>query len=790
MLRFLLLSFGFLSIIIGSAQAQFCDQAQATPGFPSDLNCQTSVCNIDPFCCNSLWDGICASMAENDPNCTACLSTAGGCPAPAPYSPGDPCYDLIVTNDPFCCNTMWDAFCQADYDACSGGGGGCAATSPYSPGDNCYDLVIASDPYCCDIQWDAFCQAAYDDCGGCLNTIQFPGIAIAADPSGSPVMISGCSFQTEFSVITNIVAGNIYQFSATNGYITVREGAFNGPVVASGFTPVNYLANSNQNLYIHWTVDGNCNTATNCIETSVQCISCTSNELLIHQNLSDYDLAQSLVGNGVSISNVQITCNSNSYGSFQENTSNLGLPEGVLLTTGNIYEVANPSSLFMSTDMGSPGDATLNQLVSPQVTYDACVMQFDVTPLGDTLRFRYRFGSEEYPEFVCSQYNDVFGFFINGPNPQGGNYTDQNIAIVPGTNLPVAINSINSGTPGVFASGSCNNPGESLAFSSLYVNNISPASPTYNSIIFDGLTGILTAEIEVIPCQTYTLKLAIADVGDGVFDSGVFVEEISSPEVEMEVSTQAGIPYAVAGCNDGILNFSTNFISQDPIVTHFIVGGSALPGINYNPLPDSVVIQPGESSFQLDVEVLEDLQNLGGDSITISLIDPCTGLAFQTTTLFIVSEPEIDLPFSDTLLCAGESVQLIADGAYSYSWSPSTALNDDQISNPIATPSDSIVYTVTGSLGNCPEDSADVTVNVVPYTSGVWMGTINEDWHVDANWGCGGVPNPTTDVLIPGAPLNQPIIYSNNTGVCRSIWLESGARLEIESQAILNVNEP
>ncbi|TVR78297.1 MAG: gliding motility-associated C-terminal domain-containing protein [Chitinophagaceae bacterium] len=437
-------------------------------------------------------------------------------------------------------------------------------------------------------------------------------------------------------------------------------------------------------------------------------------QLVIDQTLTDVQLAQSLVGSGVTISNVNITCGGNSYGRFEEGTSNLGISEGVLLTTGIVTDVANPSSFFMSTTVGTPGDPTLNQLVAPQTTNDACVMEFNVIPQGDTLRFRYRFGSEEYPDYVCSEFNDVFGFFITGPDPAGGNYNQENIAIIPGTNLPVAINSINSGVPGIFGTGGCTGPGESLAYSSLFVNNELAGSPTFSSIVFDGITTILTAEIEVVPCQTYTLKLAVADVFDGAFNSGVFIEEISSPEIFLDVTTEAGIPFAVAGCNNGIIEFSTNFTSSDPITIFFDQSGTALPGINYNPLPDSVVIQPGDTSVSLLVEVLVDSLNLGGDSLTLSLINPCTGQAFQSITLFIQDNIDVQVPFADTTVCAGETVQLDASGAFLYNWTPEATLSDPNIKNPIANPLDSTLYTVVGRIGLCPPDTAEIMVNVIP----------------------------------------------------------------------------
>ena len=65
-------------------------------------------------------------------------------------------------------------------------------------------------------------------------------------------------------------------------------------------------------------------------------------------------------------------------------------------------------------------------------------------PTSDTISFKYVFGSEEYLELVNS-FNDAFGFFLTGTsNPAGGNYVDQNLAIVPGTaNTPVTIDNVN-----------------------------------------------------------------------------------------------------------------------------------------------------------------------------------------------------------------------------------------------------------------------------------------------------------------------------------------------------------
>ena len=207
-----------------------------------------------------------------------------------------------------------------------------------------------------------------------------------------------------------------------------------------------------------------------------------------------------------------------------------------------------------------PDDSDLDNLegiaYGQFLAYDACSLQFDVTPAGDTLSFSYVFASEEYPDFVCSEFDDVFGFFISGPNPSGGNYSTQNIALIPGTNIPVSINTVNPGVAGIDGDGSC----QSLAYSSDYIDNSNG-----NTIVYDGMTVVFTASIPVVPCQVYHLKLAIEDVGDGSYDSGVFIEANSLSSKSVNVIGAAAITGGTStyrGCENGIFslfNSSTHF---------------------------------------------------------------------------------------------------------------------------------------------------------------------------------------------------------------------------------------
>lgn len=236
-------------------------------------------------------------------------------------------------------------------------------------------------------------------------------------------------------------------------------------------------------------------------------------QLTVSPGLSASQLAQILAGPGVQISNATITGPSNYYSSFAATGTNLGLASGILLTTGSGNVAIGPNSNDNAGTIDfNPGDQDLENIVGVS-TYDAAVLEFDFIPQNDTIQFRYVFASEEYPEYVCSSFNDLFGFFISGPGITGA----QNIALIPGTTVPVAINTVNNGIPGLYADPNipCNN-----TYPAYYVDNSNGAT-----IEYDGFTTVLTALAVITPCQTYHLKIVITDAGDPAYDSGVFLEE-------------------------------------------------------------------------------------------------------------------------------------------------------------------------------------------------------------------------------------------------------------------------
>jgi hypothetical protein len=215
---------------------------------------------------------------------------------------------------------------------------------------------------------------------------------------------------------------------------------------------------------------------------------------------SPSNIASFLTGFGITITNVTVSCDSNAVGYFSASNNNLGIVSGLALTTGSIYNLAGPHTQFASTANNFPGDPDITSIAQMQ-SFDACVLEMDCVPDYDTLYFNFIFGSEEYPEFVGSSYNDAFGIFVSGPNIAG----TQNMAYIPNTITPIAINNVNDQT--------------NIQY---YVDNTLSSNGLEPS--YDGFTTNIQATIPVIPFGSYHIKIAVADVGDVIYDSGVFLQ--------------------------------------------------------------------------------------------------------------------------------------------------------------------------------------------------------------------------------------------------------------------------
>ncbi len=399
-----------------------------------------------------------------------------------------------------------------------------------------------------------------------------------------------------------------------------------------------------------------------------------------------------LVGNGVSVSNVSFTGSAQSIGTFTSgfNNGNMGITSGLVLSTGNVNQLPGAGSAFCSTNTNGGSDPQLASLITQSIK-DAAVLEFDFVPLSDTLKFRYVFGSEEYPEFVNS-INDVFGFFISGLSPYGGLYNNQNIALIPNTTTPITINNVNQNLN-----------------SQYYVNN---SFGTY--VKLDGFTTVLTAWVKVFSCMTYHIKIAIGDAQDHIYDSAVFLEanSFTSNAVILNSTTSSSIDTtSVEGCNDAILTFKLPQVQSTVSTIYFNTGGTATNGVDYSQLPNSVVIPAGQDSVNLIIHPLMDTIAEPTEYITfVVYTSSCTS---DTIRIYIKDNtPPISNMPNDTVICGSGIANLASNVSggylpYSFLWSTGDTINAISVS-PIVTTTYYLQIT-----DQCQNDTTDSIVVII-----------------------------------------------------------------------------
>ncbi|MGB0887758.1 MAG: choice-of-anchor L domain-containing protein [Vicingaceae bacterium] len=522
---------------------------------------------------------------------------------------------------------------------------------------------------------------------------------------------------------------------------------------------------------------------------------------MVTSNTTPYNTAANLVNNillgqGVSAANITFSGNPNQIGFFNNGNTlspSLGLDSGIVMSTGNINDIP-VGGIQPSEDFNGPADNDL-LLIAQSVqagintTNDAAALEFDFTPQGDTVEFRFVFASDEYHQWINTVYNDIFAFFISGPGITGPYASPAafpngaiNIAQVPGTSDPITISTIHPGLNSQF-----------------FVDNPNEANNEFN-----GFSTVITIKQFVQCGQTYHFKLAVADCQDGTLDTGVFLEgsSFSSEAVEVSVVTATGDSTVIEGCADATINFTRPDTVGD-VTVHFDIGGNAINGTDYDLIADSITFLAGQNTAVLTINPIADFDFTEGQdtiSITAYTINACGDTIVSTGYIYILDLPNMVLSSHDTILdCPLANLPIYVEATqalepFTYNWT-------DAGGNPIGSNNDTIMIAgmVTDTFYISVTDSCNlvtlndtiiVTVDIplLEFSSASSDTTIHCGESVTLNaLATGGTPNYTYNYT-PFGPIVSPQTTTSYTVTATdacSVSIDSVITITVDTVPVL-----
>lgn len=443
-------------------------------------------------------------------------------------------------------------------------------------------------------------------------------------------------------------------------------------------------------------------------------------------NNPPYNTANHLIDNvfsdgTVNITNINVFGDPSQYGFFSNGMAAVSMDSGIVLATRELSTVTNfwgapnaptpaPPQLTQGngTNFGFPwmGTSANNNLKSvsasvpgligqsfnsPSNINSACAISFDFVPQDDTMKFKFVFASDEWDIFPCTQYNDVFGFFVSGPGINGSynappGYTNsENYALVPNTNIPITISSITS----PFNTGSCN----SAQNSQYYVNG------NTGGLILNARTDTMEVIFPVQRCETYNFTMAIANGQDVGLQSAVFLQGNSfgtGESVDINIQSNYGFggdSIIYEGCDSTTLTFKRNdtILNEDTIFLNIF--GQAVNGTDISPIPDTLFFAQGQDSVSVsfiayDDGIVEGYETLYIviDSSTVDL--GCSQFTSDTITLVISDPIPIENSITnDTVMCTDPPVNInvnVTDGLpdFEYLWGNNDTTNSFSLPTP------------------------------------------------------------------------------------------------------------
>lgn len=360
--------------------------------------------------------------------------------------------------------------------------------------------------------------------------------------------------------------------------------------------------------------------------TFFACHSIYAQQVTTDESVSLQQLVEQLAQGCVEISNVTSSINGSvdgfqSYGYFEQAGSNFPFANGLVLTSGRASDVGTPinTSPLNSGTTNWGTDPDIENTLGVMNTVNATSIEFDFIAVTNQISFNYLLASEEYfADFPC-RFSDSFAFLIR---PTGSTAPYTNIAVVPGTNIPVSTSVIHDEIVGF-----C--PAENPE----YFEGYNLGDTNYN-----GRTTVLTATANLVPNQQYHIKLIIADGTDENADSAIFIQGNS-------FNATVDLGPDITTCAD---SFDLTADIGNPLATYeWFRDGAALPNSNVTMLTagvsgtyrveitipigtgtcvieDSVVIQLNEAQTAgpiTDYELCDDPSQDGVENFTLTIKD-------------------------------------------------------------------------------------------------------------------------------------------------------------------------
>ena len=382
----------------------------------------------------------------------------------------------------------------------------------------------------------------------------------------------------------------------------------------------------------------------------------------------------------------------NGIGYFEANGSSWPFENGLIMTSGDVANAAGPESgVLVDGTYAWPGDGDLEAFIPGLNTGDtnnASIIEFEFVPVSNSMSFDFIFAAEEYGTFQCT-FTDAFAFLLTDSS---GNTT--NLAIVPGTDDPVSVLTVRDDQ----YNGSC----ESVN-AEWFANYYGPGGlpPLTSPTNFIGHTEVMTATATVIPNEVYTIKLVVADDGDTIYDSAVFIDGGSFDIGQLDLGEDILVSSGNALCEGQEIVLDAGALPNNSSIEWFM-DGILLEG------ETGVTLSVTETAFYSAIITVDNTDCAYGDDILVEFFQSPQIVALENSIIKCANEGytlEVNIENSDQL------------NSLTYIWTL------DGID--LQTGSDNTYY-----LDELNEESGEFTVTVFDDITYCWNSiTINVDFY-------------------------------------------------------------